>query len=242
MEISSTFICNLSQAVRIGYTTAMIITIDGPAGAGKSTVARRLAGRLGIAYLDTGTTYRAVTLKALRDKVNLADASALAETARRANIELTCLPDGTRVLLDGRDVTQEIRSAEVSEKSHHIAQSPGAREVLVELQRRLGKSIGAFVAEGRDQGSVVFPEADVKFYLDAKPSVRARRRCDEMADRGEQADYQGVLAAILRRDSRDRRRDVAPLVKPKGAVEIDTSDMTIEQVVDHLVNCLERKR
>ena len=242
VEICSTFIWNLSDTVPIRYTTAMIITIDGPAGSGKSTVARQLACRLGIAYMDTGTTYRAVTLKALRDKVNLADASALAQTARRADIELTCLPNGTRVLLDGRDVTREIRSAEVSEKSHHIAQATGAREVLVQLQRRIGAKLGDFVAEGRDQGSVVFPDANVKFYLDAQPAVRARRRCDELNARGERTDYRRVLEAIMRRDERDRSRDVAPLVKPEGAVEIDTSDMTIDQVIDRLAEALEQKR
>jgi cytidylate kinase len=220
----------------------MIITIDGPAGSGKSTVARELAKALGIAFLDTGATYRAVTLKALRQGVNMEDADVLARLAEAARIELLPDADGTKVLLDGQDVTREIRSAEVSDNSHHVARSAQARQVLVELQRRTGAALGDFVAEGRDQGSVVFPDADVKFYLDASPEVRARRRCDDLLAAGQQADYRQVLEAILIRDGRDRNRTVAPLVKPTGATEIDTSNLTVQQVTAELLRHVKGRR
>jgi cytidylate kinase len=220
----------------------MIITIDGPAASGKSTVARELAKALGIAFLDTGATYRAVTLKALRQHVNMEDADALARLAGAARIDLLPDADGTKVLLDGRDVTRGIRSAEVSDSAHYVARSPQARGVLVELQRRTGAALGDFVAEGRDQGSVVFPDADFKFYLDATAEVRARRRCTEMLAAGQHADYRQVLEAILLRDGRDINRDVAPLIKPAGAIEIDTSNLTVEQVTAELLRHVRGRR
>jgi len=217
----------------------MIITIDGPAGSGKSTAARELARSLGVAFLDTGATYRAATYKALSEGVDMSDEAALVASTRSAAIELDPRPDGVCVLLDGRDVSQEIRSAEVTNHSVHIASSPAVRDVLVDLQRRIGASLGDFVAEGRDQGSVVFPHADLKFYLDASPDVRARRRTDERLQRGEQADFDEVRRAIIERDERDSTRPVAPLVQPEGAVVIDTSEMTIEQVVAELLRLVE---
>ncbi|MBS3735196.1 MAG: (d)CMP kinase [Phycisphaerae bacterium] len=205
----------------------MVITIDGPAGSGKSTAARNLARALGIAYLDTGATYRAVTLKALREGVDLEDADALADAAGRARIHLSPEPAATRVWLDGEDVSETIRSEAVSEKSYYPARSPQVREVLVALQRRIGAELGSFVAEGRDQGTVVFPDADVKFYLVADASERAKRRCAELRARGESCNEQKVRTAIERRDRRDRTRDVAPLIKPDGAIEVDTTDRDV---------------
>ena len=207
----------------------MIITIDGPAGSGKSTIARETAKALGIAFLDTGATYRAVTLKALHQGVNMKDGAALASLARDADIRLAPAADGLKVFLDGVDVTKDIRNAEVTENAHYVADSPQVREVLVALQRRLGQPLGSFVTEGRDQGSVVFPNADYKIYLDAAPQVRARRRYNELIAAGQQADFDQVLASIIQRDHRDRSRSVAPLVKPAGAVMIDSSEMTVEQ-------------
>jgi len=217
----------------------MIITIDGPAGSGKSTAARNLAKALGIAYLDTGATYRAVTLKALREGIDLQDERALAAAAGRAKITLIPTEEETRVLLDGVDVTAEIRSPEVSDKSHYIARSPAVRQILIALQRRLGKALGSFVAEGRDQGTVVFPEADVKFYLDAAPEVRARRRQQELTQRGEQAEYAQTLEAITTRDRRDTNRTAGPLRIPDGAIVVNTSGNTIEQTRDQLLRHLE---
>ena len=220
----------------------MIVTIDGPAGAGKSTVARALAVALGAAYLDTGATYRAATLKALREGLDLTDAAALAEMVARMDLRLIPDPAGVRVLLDGEDVSREIRSAEVTESSHYLARCLPVREKLVDLQRRMGSALGDFVAEGRDQGSVVFPHADCKFYLDAAPAVRAKRRCEELAEGGQAADYDEVLQAVVQRDERDRTRAVAPLTCPAGAVVIDTSAMTIEDVVRELVRRVEARR
>ncbi len=218
----------------------MIITIDGPAGSGKSTAARRLANELGLAYLDTGATYRAATLKALREGVELTDESALASLVRQADIRLTPLPDGVRVSLDGQDVSREIRSPEVSDNAHYLARSSRVREVLVELQRRLGRELGSFVTEGRDQGSVVFPEADFKFYLDATAEVRALRRYHEMMEDGQDANYLSTLQGIIERDGRDRTRAVAPLICPDDAYALDTSEMSIEEVVRELRRLVEQ--
>jgi len=220
----------------------MIVTIDGPAGSGKSTAARELAKALGVAFLDTGATYRAVTLKALRQGVNLADEAALAEIARQMDIRVVPTDQRVGVVLDGQDVSREIRSEEVSANAHYAARSPAVREVLVDLQRRLGRQLGSFVTEGRDQGSVVFPKADAKFYLDARPEVRARRRCDELRADGEPADYERVLESILRRDQRDSQRAVAPLVRPAGAIVVDTSDNTIEQTAAVLLEHVRSRR
>jgi cytidylate kinase len=220
----------------------MIITIDGPAGSGKSTAARELARALGIAHLDTGATYRAVTLLALRRGIDLADESALAELARGMDIRMVGAGERVGVLLDGLDVTDEIRTEAVSANSRHAAASPAVREVLVGLQRRLGRQLGSFVTEGRDQGSVVFPEADVKFYLDARPGERARRRCEELRSHGQQADPDAVLAAIEDRDRRDRGRPVGPLRVPDGATVIDTSDMDIAQVTERMLQHVRARR
>jgi cytidylate kinase len=213
----------------------MVITIDGPAGSGKSTAARELARALGIAYLDTGATYRAVTLKALRAGINLEDEAALAAIARGMDIRMVPTDRQMAVWLDGQDVSREIRSEEVSANSHYAARSPAVREVLVELQRRLGRQLGSFVTEGRDQGTVVFPQADVKFYLDARAETRAARRCAELRAAGENADYQRVLDAIVQRDQRDSTRRTAPLKRPDDAVVVDTSDHTVEQMAAELL-------
>ena len=224
----------------------MIITIDGPAGSGKSTAARLLAKTLGIAYLDTGATYRALTLAAMQQGLDLTNEAALAELAGRLDLHMAPAETGTVVVLDGQDVSAEIRSVEVTDKAHYAADSPAVRAVLVVLQRRIGEELarrsGGVVAEGRDQGTVVFPDADVKFYLDASPEVRARRRYEELAARGEDVSLQQVLEAIRRRDRRDRSRSAGPLAKPPGAIEIDTSEMTVEQMVGELVSWVRRAR
>jgi len=220
----------------------MIVTIDGPAGSGKSTAARQLAKALKVAYLDSGATYRAATLKALREGADLEDAAALAALAASMDLKLTPGPDSLRVELDGKDVSDAIRSAEVTESVHHIASAPEVRRVLAALQRRIAAELGDFVTEGRDQGSAVFPEADVKFYLDAAAEVRARRRCEELAARGERPDYQQVLDAIRRRDRRDRTRTADPLVMPDGAIVVDTSDSTIAQMTAELCRHVEALR
>jgi len=220
----------------------MIITIDGPAGSGKSTAARELAKALGIAFLDTGATYRAVTLRGMRLGTDLEAGYELAKVAREMDLQLRSGESGTVVILDGEDVSAPVRTEEVSANSYYAARSRAVREVLVDLQRRLGGELGSFVSEGRDQGSVVFPDADVKFYLDARPEVRARRRYEQILADHHPADYQRVLESIAKRDARDRGRRWAPLIRPEGAIAIETSDLTLDQVVAELRRHVEAAR
>ncbi len=207
----------------------MIVTIDGPAGAGKSTAARTLAGRLGFEFLDTGAMYRAVTLAALRARTDPLDADAL--TCLLAGLRLE-MPPG-RVLLGGEDVGGPIRTAEVTAASRPIADSPVVRRHLVGLQREIARGRD-IVSEGRDQGTVVFPDAACKFFLVADPEERARRRHREMLARGEPADLADLLRAQQERDRRDAARDLAPMVPAADAVVLDSTALTIDEVVDRM--------
>lgn len=218
----------------------MIVTIDGPAGSGKSTAARELARRLGAAYLDTGAMYRAVALRALRRGADLDDAEAMAQQAREASLQLEAPADATRVILDGEDVSTEIRSMRVTQATPYVARVPGVRDALVAKQRQIGAELGSFVAEGRDQGSTVFPEADVKFFLDATLEKRAQRRYRELCDDGEPVNYEQVLEDLRQRDGNDRSR-WAPLLVPGGAVRIDTTAMDVTQMVDLLEHEVKRR-
>lgn len=217
----------------------MIVTIDGPAGAGKSTVARRLAVKLNIAYLDTGAMYRAIALRALREGVDPSDEQQLTDLARRTRIDIECGADGAKVLLDGEDVSQAIRSMEVNQVTSQVAKVQGVREVLVRQQQAIGRRLGSLVTEGRDQGSVVFPDADVKFVLEASVDTRARRRCDELSDNGKSVSFDEVRANLIDRDDRDAPR-WAPLLEPGRAIVVDTSDMTIDQVVDRMLELVKQ--
>lgn len=207
----------------------MIVTIDGPAGAGKSSVSRALAARLGFHFLDTGAMYRAVALAGMRAGVDLADQPALANLARRLSIEL----DDDRVFVDGQEVTGEIRTFEVTSQTRFAANNPQVREHLVALQRRIAAA-GDYVAEGRDQGSVVFPQAACKIFLTASPEERARRRWREMAARGETVGLDEVLAKQIARDHSDAGRNVGPLIKADDAVEFCTDGLTQDEVIDRL--------
>jgi cytidylate kinase len=218
----------------------MIITIDGPAGSGKSTAARKLAARLGLPYLDTGAMYRVVTLAALEDGVDLNDEDALAHTAATADFELDCGPTHVRVRLGGRDVTEAIRSMRVNERTRFIAASPGVRRILIEKQQELGRRLGSLVTEGRDQGSAAFPDADFKFFLDAAVTKRAERRLIELQADGEDVTLEQVRANVEERDRTDAQRAVAPLTVPADAFVIDTTDLSITQMLDRLVECLRR--
>ncbi|GMV98648.1 MAG: cytidylate kinase [Phycisphaerae bacterium] len=208
----------------------MIITIDGPAGSGKSTAARKLAAALEIPYLDTGAMYRAVALKALNTGTDFDDPEALARLARQTRIELDCGPTYARVEMDGHDVSEAIRSMRVSEHTSKVARVPGVRQVLIEQQRAIARRLGALVTEGRDQGSVVFPQADVKFVLTATAEKRAERRYHELLVEGETVDLENVLENIKRRDANDRVQ-WAPLLNSGEAIEIDTSHRSIAEVV-----------
>ncbi len=202
----------------------MLIAIDGPAGAGKSTVARAVARRLSFTYLDSGAMYRCVALLSLASP-----GAPLAELTRAARIELGSTPRGAgRVLLNGRDVSEEIRSPEVSEEASRVAADPGVRAALVSSQRALIAG-GDWVAEGRDIGTVVAPDAELKVFLTASAEERARRRADELG-----ADPAAVLAEQALRDERDATREHSPLVAAPGAVVLDTSGLTIEEVVERI--------
>lgn len=216
----------------------MIITIDGPAGSGKSTAARKLAARLGIAYLDTGAMYRVVTLAALESGVTLTDEDQLTQLAATAEFDLDCGPTHVRVHLCGRDVTEEVRSMRVSEHTRYLAGSPGVRRILVTKQRELGERLGSMVTEGRDQGSVAFPHARFKFFLDADVRARAERRYHELQAEGEDVSLEQVMANLMERDRTDSQRAVAPLRRPDGAVVIDTTHCTMTQVIDQLIEHL----
>ncbi len=181
----------------------MIVTIDGPAGSGKSTVARQLAARLQVAYLDTGAMYRAVTLAALDADVPLDDHEGLTRLARTCAIDLDCDPASPRVRLNGRDVSEEIRTMRVNRATGVIARVAGVRSALVEQQRRIGQRLGSFVAEGRDQGTVVFPQADCKFLLEASLEERAQRRHQEMTASGSRTDYGDIRTNLEQRDAGD---------------------------------------
>jgi len=217
----------------------LIIAIDGPAGSGKSTAARLLAKRLGYKYIDTGSMYRAIACKIHENNVNMYDSENIAEICRKTNIELYQRPDGMQVLLDGHDVTDSIRDHAISSLASTISAQPFVRERLVALQRKMGRSGGA-VMEGRDIGTVVFPDADIKFFLDATAEERARRRHNELMSRGEPVAYDKVLKDILKRDQNDICREVAPLRRAGDAVVVDTSLIDADAVVDLMVDRIKK--
>jgi cytidylate kinase len=210
-----------------------IVAIDGPAGAGKSTVARGLSRRLGYTFLDTGALYRTVALTARQRQVPWTDGPRLGDLARSLAIVFLKTGDEIRVLADGQDVTDAIRMAEVSEGASRVSALPEVRAGLLELQRRAALS-DSVVAEGRDVGTVVFPSAQAKFFLIAKPETRAMRRMLELQAKGQPAVLADVLADMRIRDERDSGRAVAPLRRADDAVEIDTSELTAEQVIDRM--------
>lgn len=225
----------LSKSIRI-------ITIDGPSGSGKSTAARKLAQRLDFSYLDTGAMYRAVTLKALRCGINLRDSAALIKLTKEIDLKLVPSKQGIKVFIDGEDVSEEIRGVQVTDNAHFVASRRGVRDEMVKRQRGLAKKLGPLVAEGRDQGTVVFANAEVKFFLDADDAERAKRRYRQMQRSGEDISYEQVLADMQTRDGRDRNRRTSPLEIPAGAIVIDTTKMSVKQMVDELARQVERIR
>ncbi len=207
----------------------MIVTIDGPAGAGKSTVAKRLAERLGFCYLDTGAMYRAVAWTGLQGQIDWSDEEAVSQLAAKTSIDWT----SDRVLLNGEDVSDAIRTREVTAAVGQAADHPAVRCWLVDLQRSIAEGV-SLVTEGRDQGSVAFPDAACKIFLVAGAEERARRRVEDFRARGEETDFDKVLADITSRDRADESRPVGALVKPEGAICVGTDGLTAEHVVDLL--------
>jgi len=218
----------------------IIVAIDGPAGAGKSTVAKRLAKELGYTYMDTGAMYRAFALKAARDGIDLENEDALRAALAATNIELHEDAGGPRVVLDGRDVAGEIRTPELSQSASKVSALKPVRERMVELQRAMGAR-GGIVAEGRDIGTVVFPGAEVKVFLTAGSDERARRRFAELKGNGKGVTLEETVAEMEERDRRDREREYAPLRQADDAIAIDSTGMTVDEVLERIMKEIKKK-
>jgi len=213
----------------------MIIAMDGPAGSGKTTVAKLLADKLKFSYLDTGATYRALTLAALENNISVEDEKSLTELAKSLKISF----EGRKVFLGTRDVSLDIRTPQIDKNISPVVKHPKVREVMVEMQREIAKT-GDFVAEGRDVTTVVFPNADYKFYIDADFELRAKRRFKEFQQKRVAIDFEQVKADLAKRDHADFSRTVGPLKKSADAIFLDTTHMTIEQVVEKLAGYIRR--
>lgn len=218
----------------------MTIAIDGPSGAGKSTAAKSLAKRLGYVYIDTGAMYRSVALRAKEKGISPKDKLALRRLA--SSLYITFITDGEqiRVLCDGKDVSEAIRTPEITRLASAISKEKELREILVQMQREMRKE-GGVILEGRDIGTVVFPDADVKFYLDAVGEERVRRRYHEMVQKGMKVDFQETREALMQRDHHDMHRSHSPLKKAKDAVFIDSTHRSVEEVVEEMVRIIKER-
>lgn len=225
------------------YNIAMrkpIVAIDGPAGSGKSTVAKFVAARLGYTYIDTGAMYRAVAVMAMRAGVSLEEPEKIVELANELEIEFVQLDSKQRILVDGQDLTEVIRTPEATKLSSPVSAIPGVRHRLVEIQREMGAQ-GGVVMEGRDIGTYVFPNAELKVFLTASPEERARRRCKDLHYAGIEADQETVARDIRERDERDSTRAMAPLKQAEDAVCLNTDGMSIDEVVDAVLELHNRR-
>jgi CMP/dCMP kinase len=220
--------------------SALIIAIDGPSAAGKSTLAKRLAKDLGFTYLDTGAMYRALALKVLNEGIDISNDAALPELINRTEIDLAEAGGKLKVLLDGEDVSEKIRTPEVSQMASKTSALKVVRHWMLVLQRALGQR-GNVVAEGRDIGTVVFPDAEVKIYLDASVQERARRRVDELRKAGRQASLDETLREMGERDKRDSERDLAPLRKANDAIAIDSTSLDAEALAQRVMQEIHKK-
>ena len=219
----------------------LIITIDGPAGVGKSTVARLLAHRLDIAFLDTGATYRAIALVAMQNKADLTDKERLLQLLQNTDFQFTIANDQMKVNIDGADVTDEIRSPAVTANVRHIAEAPKLRRELVQMQRSFAKKYERIVTEGRDQGTVAFADADFKFFLTADLTERARRRQKQLAEDGKELELEKIQAEIAKRDASDEQRTIGPLTPAADAIIIDTMNLDAESVVEKILGYIKSK-
>lgn len=219
----------------------MIVTIDGPAGTGKTTIARSLAEKLKFSYFDTGAMYRALTYRLHKEKVDLADAEILSVFLGNFKFDIRDIGKEKRYFIDGEDVTEIIRSPQVNQKVSEVSARPEVRKALVAIQREFGKGKNA-IFEGRDMGTVVFPKADVKFFLTARPAVRAERRYLEFKGKKMPATQEEVLRELLERDHFDSTREISPLKQADDAHIIDTSDVTIDQVIEQILVFIPHKK
>jgi len=217
----------------------MIIAIDGPAGSGKSTVAKIVAEKLNFRYIDTGSMYRSVAWKSLQKKTELENKEAVADIASKTNIELVPGKYGQLVFVDGEDITNQLKVEVISRGAAIVAAQPIIRKIMTTKQRKLGKR-GKVVMDGRDIGTVVFPEADKKFFLDADPKERGRRRFAELKEKkqAENTDLPTIIEQVIQRDNEDRNRKIAPLKQAKDAVFIDTTHLSIDQVVKEIIKTI----
>ena len=221
----------------------MIIAIDGPSGAGKSTLGKMLAKKLNLLYLDTGAMYRAVGLAVLENEVNFEDKTKVAEIAQNARIELVGEPENLQILLNDKDVSAEIRTNEVGQAASIVSTISEVRKILVDHQRKLGEnSPNGCVLDGRDIGTVVFPNADIKFFLTAKPEARARRRYEEDTAKGFSTTYEQTLTEINLRDARDYSREDSPLSIADDAIVIDTSDIDLPEAFEQMIKIVYEKQ
>jgi len=221
----------------------MIIAIDGPSGAGKSTLGKMLATKLGLLYLDTGAMYRAVALASVQANVRLDESEKVAAIAEKARIELIGEPDSLQVFMDGDDVTAAIRTLEIAQAASVVSTNSEVRRIMVRHQREIGNAApNGCVLEGRDIGSVVFPDADIKFFLTAKPDARARRRFEEDKAKGRSSSYEQTLAEINERDERDVSRADSPLTIADDAVVIDTSELDLSEVFEAMLAKIQEQK
>lgn len=223
-----------------GLNKGMKVAIDGPAGAGKSTIARKIAEKLGIAYLDTGAMYRVVTLKIMRQNIALDQETDLAELLSDINIEFSFSKEGTKVFMDGEDVTEEIRSRKVNELVSAVSALPAVRHRLVQMQREIADNWGSVVMDGRDIGTVVLSDASRKIFLDASLEERAKRRWIECRDNGQNVSLEQIRQEISSRDTIDSNRQISPLKMAPDAFRIDTTDLNISCVVDLVIAYIEK--
>ncbi len=209
----------------------IVIAIDGPAGAGKSTVAKQVSRILNINYIDTGAMYRAITYKCIKNGLDLEDEKSVVDLCKNTDLKF----ENNSIFIDGQCVDDDIRTLQVSSKVSYVARIPGVRFHLVELQREMGKDDNV-VLDGRDVGTQIFPNTKYKYYLNAAVETRAKRRYDELILKGVKASFEGIVEDVRNRDKIDSTREVSPLIKASDAIEIDSTNMTIEEVVDFIVN------
>ncbi|RMF97575.1 MAG: (d)CMP kinase [Candidatus Schekmanbacteria bacterium] len=218
----------------------LIIALDGPAGAGKSTLAKEIALKLGYIYIDTGALYRTIAYLAIRKKIDLNSEKELTELALNTTVSLKYTPEGIEIKANGEDVSSKIRSREVSMGASKVSSFEGVRKALLDIQRNLGKN-GGVVMDGRDIGTVIFPDADVKFFIDASVEERARRRLKDHIAQGEKTTLDALIEEIKKRDKDDSTRKHAPLKKAEDAIYIDTTGRNVSEIVDELLKYIEKK-